>query len=82
MLKDLDVVHLPSTDVSNENRELTSIFGRVKELREKYDPVALVKDIRSLQEASRIQNLRPEVRDPLLRELQRRKLIHQIVSGE
>lgn len=77
-----DIISLPTVDLSNENRELQIIRDKMKDLKERYDPATLARDIRHLQEASRIQNLRPEIRDVMLRELQRRKTIKQIVDGD
>ena len=69
-------------DLGTENKDLQVVRDKLKCLREKYDPIVLQRDIRHLQNSSRIQNLRPEIRDVLLKELQRRKLIHEIVCGE
>jgi len=77
-----EVIGLPGYDLLSENRELQAIRDRIKDLKEKFDSAALSKDIRALQEASRIQNLKPDMRDAFLKELQRRKLIKQIVDGE
>jgi uncharacterized membrane protein (DUF106 family) len=78
----VEVISLPSTDLLAEIRELQNVRDRIKDLKERFDSATLAKDIRNLQEASRIQNMRPEMRDLMLKELQRRKLLKQVVDGE
>ena len=77
-----DIISLPGVELSAENRELSSLRDRIKELREKYDSVTLSRDIKTLQEASRIQNLKSGIREVLLKELSRRKVIKQIIDGD
>lgn len=68
--------------LQRENRELTDVLDRISGLKQAYDTIQLSKDIRNLQEASRIQNMSGEIRSLMLVELQRRKLIKQVIDGE
>jgi hypothetical protein len=77
-----EVISLPAVDILTEIKELQATRDRIKDLKERYDSATLARDIRYLQEATRIQNLRPEMRDIMLKELQRRKLLKQVVDGE
>ena len=65
-----------------ENRGLSETLSHLSYLKTQYEPIQLAKDIRTLQEASRIQKLNVEIRQILLTELQRRKLIKQILDNE
>ncbi len=65
-----------------ENRGLSETLSHLVYLKTQYEPIQLAKDIRTLQEASRIQKLNGEIRQILLTELQRRKLIKQILDNE
>lgn len=69
-------------NIQRENRELVEVLDRISGLKQTYDSIQLSKDIRSLQEASRIQNMNGEIRSLMLSELQRRKLIKQVIDGE
>lgn len=78
----VEIINLPHSDLLSEIKELQAVRDRIKEIKERFDSSSLSKDIRNLQEASRTQNMRPELRDLLLKELQRRKLLKQVVDGE
>ena len=62
--------------------KLRVIRNVVIEIRKKYDTHLLVKNIRSLQDASRIQGISSELRANMLRELSCMKLLKEIVDGE
>jgi hypothetical protein len=65
-----------------ENRNLSEMLDRITSLKQSYDSFQLAKDIRVLQDASRIQNMSSDIRGLMLTELQRRKLIKQVIDGE
>jgi hypothetical protein len=68
--------------IQAENRDLSEMLDRITSLKQSYDSFQLAKDIRALQDATRIQNMNGEVRGLMLTELQRRKLIKQVIDGE
>lgn len=71
-----------AADLRSEVKQLQNLLSQVKEYRDKYDPATLTKDIRILQAASRVQGMRPDVRDLYLLELQRRKTIKDLIEPE
>lgn len=68
--------------IQRENRDLTDMLERLTGLKQAYDSIQLSRDIKILQDASRIQNMSSEIRSLMLFELQRRKLIKQVIDGE
>jgi hypothetical protein len=78
----VEIVSLSAKSLMNEIRELGLVRDTMKRLKENFESVSLARDIRHLQEASRIQNIKPELRDMLLKELQRRKIIKQVIDGD
>ena len=65
-----------------DNKSLKNLWDQIVDLKKKYDTISLARDIKALQDSSRIQNLPPEMRMTLLKELQKRKLLKQILDGE
>lgn len=81
-----DVIESPyrgiKDQIQRENRDLSGVLERVTGLKQAYDSIQLTRDIKVLQDASRIQNMSSEIRSLMLFELQRRKLIKQVIDGE
>jgi len=77
--KEAELISLPVVD---ENKDLQYVRDRIKELKEKYSSDTLTRDINDLKGCSRMQNISTEFRSACLKELQKRKLIKQIIEGD
>lgn len=75
-------VQVLEEDSTGETKRLKSILDDVLYIKSKYDPVQVLKDIKTLQDSSRIQNYPRGLREELLRELQKRKIIKAILDQE
>jgi hypothetical protein len=86
MLKEVEaaaeVISLSDDSAKLELKKLQETWNHIRELKEKYDSGAVARDIRALQESSRIQGLRPGRREQFLEELARFKFIKKIVDGD
>lgn len=69
-------------DISIEIEKLKQTRDYVVYLKSKFDTVTLSKNIKNLQDASRVQGLRTDTRQTLLKELSRQQLIKQVLDGE
>jgi hypothetical protein len=68
--------------LQEENLELNQVLDRIVGLKRSFDSNQLGKDISVLKEATRIQNMNTDMKSLMLIELERRKLIKQVIDGE
>ncbi len=71
---------LPMSQPSDEEREFKSALETLKVIRKRYDFLAITRTVKVLQEASRLQNIPPEMKGKILQELRKMKLIREIVE--
>lgn len=75
------IVAIGVSDFSSELKDLQGIRDKIIEIRGKYDPSLVVREIGFLNNATKCNDLSSETRDLIFKELRKKKLIREILEA-
>lgn len=75
------IVSISVSDFSSELKELQSVRDKIVEIRGKYDPSLVTREIGFLNNATKCGDLSSETRDLIFKELRKKKLIKEILEA-
>lgn len=75
------LLSISASDFSSELKDLQSIRDKIVEIRGKYDPSLVTREIGFLNNATKCADLSSDTRDLIFKELRKKKLIKEILEA-